>query len=36
MVMKANNEDETDGEDEEEKMLPLDDDDIYVEYPVEG
>ena len=37
MVMKANNEVETDEEDEEEKMPPLEDaDDVYVEYLVEG
>jgi len=37
MVMKANNEVETDEEDEEEKMPQLEDaDDVYVEYLVEG
>ena len=37
MVMKANNEVETDEEDEEEKMPQLKDaDDVYVEYLVEG
>jgi hypothetical protein len=37
MVMKANNEVEIDGEDEEEKMSPLEDvDDVYVEYSIEG
>jgi hypothetical protein len=37
MIMKANNEVEIDGEDEEEKMSPLKDvDDVYVEYLVEG
>jgi hypothetical protein len=37
MIMKANNEVETNEEDEEEKMPPLKDaDDVYVKYPVEG
>jgi hypothetical protein len=37
MIMKANNKVETNGEDEEEKMPPLEDaNDVCVEYPVEG
>jgi hypothetical protein len=37
MVMKTNNKVEIDGEDEEEKMSPLEDaDDVCVEYQVEG
>jgi hypothetical protein len=37
MVMKSNNEVETDGEDEEEKMPPLKDaNDVCVDYPFEG
>jgi hypothetical protein len=37
MVIKANNEVETNGEDEEEKMPILEDtDDVYVDYLIEG
>jgi hypothetical protein len=37
MVLKANNEVETGGEDEEEKMPPLEDvDDVCLEYLVKG